>query len=141
MPDHRIAVRALVVGVLVALGACRDQAVQYPSTLATYPHAMDRLAMLMRAEFDSAQPARIEQMIRCESARVERAIGPDFRVRLRLLEDSLHQEFASVRFDRLGRRLGPALPRSSFDPACRAIDEAAERELPLRPLAPARDST
>src|SRR4051812_26855653 len=85
--------------------ACGDSRPERPTTLTRYPHAMDRLARLMREEFTSAEPVAVEQAIRCEAARVQRAIGDDFPIRQRFLLDSLHEEFTAEQFNQLGQRL------------------------------------
>lgn len=104
-----------------------------PTTLATHPHAMDRIARLMREEFTAADPAPIEQRIRCENARVERVLGADFRPRLLRLQDSLRSEFSSQQFNELGQRLAHAPGESGYDPLCRSLEVEAETEAPLNP--------
>jgi hypothetical protein len=121
---------------VLAGGGCGDAPPERPTTLGRYPHAMDRLARLMRAEFTSADPVEVEQAIRCEITRVQRVLGDDFRIRQRLLVDSLHQEYAAEQFNLVGQRLAAAPTPSGDAPACKAINEDAEREAPLTLAAP-----
>lgn len=133
----RLASPGLCLAVLLALG-CRDAPPlpARPTTLSTYPHAMDRLARLMREEFTAADPLPVEQRIRCENARVERVLGRDFRTRLLWLQDSLRSEFSSEQFNQLGQRLARVPSSSGYDPTCRAVEAEAEREAPLRSPSP-----
>jgi hypothetical protein len=121
-----------VLALLVA-GACRDAPVPppRPTTLETYPHAMERLARLMRAEYAAADPRPIEQAIACETARVKRVLGADFEVRRRHLTDSLAEEFSAEQTRQLGMRLSGATVADGADPACVPINQAAESEVPL----------
>src|SRR5688572_2633045 len=94
--------RSLPFVALILLAACRDvpQPVEgMPATLATHPRAMDRLARLMREQFAAADPVAVEQLIRCESARLEAALGDDFEKRRRVLTDSLREEYSSEQFN------------------------------------------
>ncbi|MDB4879098.1 MAG: hypothetical protein JWL60_544 [Gemmatimonadetes bacterium] len=117
----------------LALAACRDvpRAPGRPATLDSYPRAMQRLSRLVREQFTAADPIAVERQIRCESRRVEAAIGKDFSVRQGLLMDSLRQEFTSEQFNQLGRALAVATFPADGDPACAREREAAEREAPL----------
>lgn len=117
----------------LAAGACRDmpKPPERPATLETYPLAMVRLARLMREQFSAADPIGVERRIRCESRRVQKALGHDFEVRQRLLMDSLRQEFTSEQFNQLGRSLAVASFPADGDPACSRLHVEAEREAPL----------
>lgn len=119
---------------LLVLGAClrgEPQRRAWPTTLASHPHAMRRLARLMREQFAAPDPVIVERRIRCESSRVERAIGPDFRVRQQWLTDSLRLEFSSEQFNALGQRLAKSSLSTNDDPLCRALAAEAEAEAPL----------
>jgi hypothetical protein len=136
MPRGSGLIRSLAVCILLGGIACGDPPPKRPTTLDRYPRAMDRLARLMRAEFSSPDPVAVEQAIRCEIVRLQRVLGDDFSVRQRLLVDSLHQEFAAEQFNQLGQRLAAAPTPSGDAPACKAINEEAEREVPLANAAP-----
>ncbi|MDB4885200.1 MAG: hypothetical protein JWN79_638 [Gemmatimonadetes bacterium] len=133
-PAMRTVSLATASWVVLALAACREAPPlpARPTTLATHPHAMDRLARLMREEFRVADPAPVEQRIRCENARVARALGADFRTRLLWLQDSLRREFSSEQFNQLGQQLAHSASASGYDPMCRSFDAEAEREAPLK---------
>ena len=124
---------------LVVIPACREAPPlpARPRTLASHPHAMERLARLMRAEFTAADPLPLERQIRCESRRVEPVLGRDFRVRLQRLTDSLRTEFPSDAFNQLGERLGRSPVPTADAASCRDIDADAAREVPLTAPSPA----
>jgi hypothetical protein len=119
--------------VALVLAGCREAPPlpARPTTLATHPHAMERLARLMREEFSAPDPALVEQRIRCENGRVSRALGADFRTRLLWLQDSLRDEFSSEQFNQLGQKLAHSASASGYDPMCRNFDAEAEREAPV----------
>jgi hypothetical protein len=121
-----------LVAFAVAVG-CRDAPAPAarPTTLQSHPHAMERLARLMRAEYTSPDPARIEQAIACESERVRRVIGSDFEVRRRHLTDSLAEQFSAEQTRQLGMRLSGVTIAPGSDPVCGAMNAAAEREVRL----------
>jgi hypothetical protein len=129
----RLVTLLVLLSALVAVPGCRETPppLARPTTLAAHPRAMDRLARLMRDEFIASDPAPIEQRIRCEHVRVERALGTDFRTRLRWLQDSLRREFSSEQHNQLGQRLAHLPGSAGYDPMCRAFDQEARREAPL----------
>ena len=113
--------------------ACRDAppSPARPTTLASHPHAMERLARLMRAEYAAPDPAPLEQEIACESDRVRRVLGPDFEVRRRHLTDSLAEQFSAEETRQLGMKLNGVSVAPGSDPICHSIDAEAEREVRL----------
>lgn len=117
----------------LALAACREvpRAPERPATLDSHPRAMVRLARLMREQFSAVDPIDVERRIRCESRRVEGAIGRDFPVRQRLLLDSLRQEFSSEQFNQLGNAIAGAAVPADGDPLCAHVREEAEGEAPV----------
>jgi hypothetical protein len=123
----------ILVVTLAAAAACRDvpNPPARPTTLQSHPRAMFRLARLMRAEYRDSTPARIEQSIACESARVKRVLGADFEVRRRHLVDSLAVEFSAEQTRLLGVRLTGVTVAPGTDPVCNDINAAAEREVRL----------
>jgi hypothetical protein len=127
---HRILV---VVVTVAAAAACRDAPAppSRPTTLQSHPRAMRRLARLMRAEYTSRDPAKVEQEIACESERVRRVLGPDFEVRRRHLTDSLAEQFSAEQTRQLGMKLSGVTIAPGSDPLCSAINAQAEREVRL----------
>jgi len=135
MRTHLLLAPCLAIG---AMTACRE-APPLPAratTLASHPHAMERLARLMRAEVTAPDPVPVERQIRCESRRVGLVLGSDFRIRLQWLADSLRTEFPSEAFDQLGQRLGRSPVPDADAASCRAIDAEAEAEVPLTAPSP-----
>jgi hypothetical protein len=126
---------------LVAFAACGQEAPPppaRPTTLGIYPHAMDRLARLERAQYSDKQPKRVLQAIMCERVRVRSVLGSDFPVRVQLLSDSVSSEFTAEQKNRLENQLGGGTIELGSNPVCDSLNIEAERELPLS-TTPRRD--
>lgn len=125
--------RIVTAGLIVALGACPSPGPKGPSkTLATYPHAADRYARLLRRQLTSTNPIAFQDSLSCEASRLVDSLGPDeMRLRLQAVEDSTYRSSA----DSQARvRVDGAVSGRSYEASgafCDSVNAIADREDPI----------
>lgn len=110
-------------------------------SVATYPHATDRLYRLYRQQLSDPNPFPAEQAIACEQRRMRIALGNDEgKTRADAVLDTVFQTPADrAAHARAQAKLAGAIVYLGGE-ACDSLDALAQREVPI-PAAGRRDST
>jgi len=125
--------RHFLLGVLALLAACAEPPPKGPSrTLATYPHAADRYARLLRRQLTAPHPIDVQQEITCEMGRLADSLGGDeMQLRIAGVQDSIYRTPAA----RAARaRVEKLIWGRSYEvngPLCDSLNAIADREDPI----------